>query len=265
MLNARGALRLLTPPVVWQLARRLRRRPRLEGPFVSWDVAAERATGWDSPRITELALAAALKVKNGTAAFERDSRTYDRIIYSPTILAALLLAVARYRRLNVIDFGGGLGSNYFQNVKMIRALAETPISWNVIERPALAKIGAEQFQTVELRFHAEFAAARLENAVLLFTSSLQYVPDAFGFLEEAIRGIDIVALDHVLVSADKNHAIFLQHLDPRRFGKVTLATWCFAKDALIGWFAARGFVLVEHFQGVPYRHFENCGMLFMRS
>lgn len=99
MRNARVALQLLTPPIVWRLARRLQRRAQLEGPFASWDAASERATGWDSPAIIEQALAAAVKVRDGAAAFERDSRAYDRIIYSPTILAALLLAAARYRQL----------------------------------------------------------------------------------------------------------------------------------------------------------------------
>jgi putative methyltransferase (TIGR04325 family) len=266
MRNARVALQLVTPPIVWGLAARLLRRHRtLEGPVASWDAALKRATGWDSPGIIEQAVAAAVKVRDGAAAFERDSRTYDRIIYSPAILAALLLAVARYPRLNVIDFGGGLGSNYFQNVKLIRALPNMPLSWNVVERRPLATIGAEQFQTAELRFHAELAAVRLEDAVLMFTGSLQYIADAFGLLEEAIGGIDIVVLDNVLVWPKAEHAVFVQHLDAKRFGPVTLPTWCFAKDALIGWFAARGFVLVEQFQMRPQRHFENCGMLFARS
>lgn len=260
----RRAVRLATPPIVWWLTRRLRARDPLEGPFASWDAASQRATGWDSPAIIEQALAAALKVKTGAAVFERDSRPYDRIIYSPTILAALLLAVARYRKLSVIDFGGALGSNYYQNIKLLRALPTIPISWNVIERPALAKLGAAQFQTPELQFHAELAAVKLEDAVLLFTGSLQYVADAFGFLDEAIRGIDIVALDRVLVSSKAEHAIFVQHLDPKRFGRVTLPTWCFSMDGLIGWFAERGFVLVELFAVNPRARRQNCGLLFMR-
>lgn len=265
MPNATAALKLLTPPIAWRLAQRLRRRARLDGPLPSWDEATKRAVGWDSPILTELALNAALKVKEGAAAFERDSRPHDRIVYSPTVLAALLLAVARYRKLNVIDFGGALGSNYYQNIKLIRALPGVPVSWNVVERPVLAKLGAAQFQTAELRFHDDLAAARLENAVLLFTGSLQYVADAFVLLEQAVRGIDVVALDRLYVSPAADHAAYVQHLDPRRFGAVTLPMWCFGKAALIGWFAARGFVLVEQFAISREWQMEFCGMLFMRA
>ncbi len=265
MARAEVALRLLTPPVVWRLTHRLLPRARLEGPLRSWDEATKRATGWDSPILTELALKAALKVKVGAAAFERDSRPHDRIVYSPTVLAALLLAVARYRALSVIDFGGGLGSNYYQHRKLLRALPDMPVSWNVIERVPLANIGAEQFQTAELRFHDRLDGLHLEHPVLLFTGALQYVADAFVLLDEATRQTDIIAVDRMYVSAAADHAPYLQHLDPRRFGSVTLPMWCFAKAALIGWFEARDFVLVEQFFISRERPFEFCGMLFMRT
>jgi putative methyltransferase (TIGR04325 family) len=261
----RTALQLLTPPIVWRLARGLRSRRPLEGPLASWEAAAASATGWDSPGIVEQALAAALQVRDGAAAFERDSVARETIIYSPTILAALLLAADRHHALNVIDFGGGLGSNYYQNLKLIRALSATATSWNVVERAPLARIGAEQFQTDQLRFHDDLAAVRLDRPVLLFTGSLQYVADAFGLLAEAIAHTDIVALDRVLVWGQPQHAVFVQRLDARRFGPVTLPTWCFAKDALIDWFVARGFVLVEQFAAGPQRRFENCGLLFVRA
>ncbi|HXQ13473.1 MAG TPA: methyltransferase, TIGR04325 family [Caulobacteraceae bacterium] len=259
----RVGLQLLTPPILWRLGRRLRRGP-LEGPLGSWEAAAERASGWDSPGIVEQALEAALKVRDGAAAFERDSVARGSIIYSPTILAALLLAADRYRALNIIDFGGGLGSNYFQNLRLISALSAVPTSWNVVERAPLARLGVEQFQTAQLRFHEDLNAVRLEHPVLLFTGSLQYVADAFALLEQVLDLTDIIALDRVLVWGEPEHAFFVQRLDARRFGPVTLPTWCFAKDALIDWFAAHGFRLVEHFVGAP-RRFENCGMLFVRA
>lgn len=262
--TARDVLQLVTPPLIWRLARRLWQDQELEGPFASWDIASSRATGWDNPRFAELALAAALQVKDGKAAFERDSRTHDRIVYAPIILAALLLAQAQYRRLNVIDFGGSLGSAYFQHLNLIRSLPGVPVSWNVVERPPLAKIGAARFQTAELRFHDDLAAVQLDDAVLLFTGSLQYVPDAFGLLEQAVSRVHIVALDRVLVWTRAEHAIFVQRLDRRRFGPVTLPTRCLASQALIGWFVARGFTLVEQFGPKPRSRPQNCSMLFMR-
>ena len=116
----------------------------------------------------------------------------------------------------------------------------------------------------ELRFQDELGSLELEDAVLLFTGSLQYVADVFAFLEQVVASFDIVALDNVLVWPEAEHAIFVQHLDPKRFGPVSLPTWCFGRDRLAEWFASRGFTLVELFRQRPRPRFENCGMLFAR-
>jgi putative methyltransferase (TIGR04325 family) len=77
-----------------------------EGPFQTWRDAAASADGWDAPEIAEHILIGALKVKAGDAVYERDGVLFDHIVYSPAILAALLLAAARYGALSIVDFGG---------------------------------------------------------------------------------------------------------------------------------------------------------------
>jgi putative methyltransferase (TIGR04325 family) len=270
MLNAKETARILTPPIIWQFVRAILRSASyryrtFEGPFSSWNAAVSHADGWDAPEITERTLKAALLVRDGTAAFERDSIAYDRIAYSPTILAFLFLTVARSGNLNIIDFGGGLGANYFQHIKLIQHLSNLlAVRWNVVERETFAKIGAEQFQTSELRFRSNMPSPA-QSAALLFSGSLQYLPEPFALLGGAVSGINIVALDRVLTSPLTQHAIYVQHPDPRTFGPATYPVWCFSRDGLIKWFSERGFFLVEHFTDDPARHFDHCGMLFVRQ
>src|SRR4051794_16587839 len=123
-MRAKEAIRLVTPPVLWQAAGRLRpARPSptrtLQGPFPSWAEAEAHSEGWDQPNITEKMLDAALRVLDGLAPMERDGVIRDRIIYSQTILAFLILALSRGDE-SIVDFGGGLGSNYFQNARLLR-------------------------------------------------------------------------------------------------------------------------------------------------
>jgi putative methyltransferase (TIGR04325 family) len=268
MVDAKTILRELTPPILWRSARRFlgpaTTHRAFEGPFPSWADAVAGADSWDSPIILERTLAAALQVRDGAAAFEQDGIPHDTISYSPTILAFLLLAKARYSRLEVIDFGGGLGSNYFQNLRLLRSLSNTPRRWNIVERNDMTKLGAEHFQTDELRFGASLATALHAGAVLLFSGSLQYVAKPFDLLKEAISSTDIIALDRVIVSPIATDAVFIQHPNPLTYGRATYPVWCFSKDALIDWFVARGFVLVDHFTHDPRRHFDICGMLFQR-
>ena len=120
MLQALRHLKPLTPPLVWNLARKLTRstpaRPRFLGPVPSWDQALRASDGWDAPPIIAKTLAAALMVRDGRAASERDGIARDRVLYSPTLLAALCMALAKgHQHLRVIDFGGSLGTHYFQH------------------------------------------------------------------------------------------------------------------------------------------------------
>lgn len=259
---------LLTPPIIRNAASRLRTRAVeptkswFECPLGSWEEAQAHVDGWEAPDVTKRALEAARKVRDGKAAFERDRIVYDKIIYSPTILACLFLAADRYETLDVVDFGGGLGSNYYQHRHLLRALHK-PVRWCVIERPSFVRLGSEEFQTEELCFSDDIRAAVHARATVLFTASLQYIAEPFATLASAITA-DIVALDRVPLSPNDNHAVYVQR-HPPELSTSTRAVWCFSRDGMMRWFDERGFRLVEHFTDDPNRHFDLCGLLFIRD
>lgn len=276
MTSSKDVLRSLTPPILWRMAHGAQislcspNRSTFEGPVSSWEAAVSGSDGWDSPVITHKTLDAALKVKQGLIEFEQDGVARERIIYSETILAFLLLVLSRHKDiLNVIDFGGGLGTNYFQNRKILRQLSGTSVRWNIVERPVFAKLGAEHFQTNELNFYSTLEDA-LSNVTpipdaLLFSGSLHYVADPVSVLDQAINaGISIIALDRLLVSPENEHAVFIQHPNPYTHYKATYPVWCFSRDAFVARFVANGFMLVERFTGAPDAHFDRCGMIFVK-
>ena len=83
------------PPV---LIRRVGRSKNISfiGPFESWNEAQEHSIGYESDNILEKVKAAQLKVKNGKAAYERDSVVFDKVQYSfPVTTGLLLAAIAR--------------------------------------------------------------------------------------------------------------------------------------------------------------------------
>jgi putative methyltransferase (TIGR04325 family) len=275
----KAAARSVTPPILWESARRLkdylaglRLRPHddFEGPLSSWEEAVALSDGWDSPAITTKALAAPLQVRDGCAAFEQDTIVYDKISYSPTILAFLFLALARQKeRLHIIDLGGSLGSNYFQHRKLLTHLTQTAIAWNIIDRPHIVQLGHEHIQNSELKFFPSIEAVKAGLADLpeafLFSGSLQYFSEPLSALNAVITaGAKIIAFDRVLVSPQASHAIYIQHPDPEQYYAATYPVWCFSRDALIGHVTARGFKLVEHFTPKPTTYFDHCGMLFAR-
>src|SRR5215475_3829712 len=94
-----------------------------KGDYSSWEAAKKQAGSYDDGIILEKVEQAALKVRNGEATYERDSVLFDRIEYSWPLLAALMWVAARNKgKLTVADFGGSLGSSYFQNKVFLEGL-----------------------------------------------------------------------------------------------------------------------------------------------
>src|SRR2546423_4469658 len=132
-MNLKGIVKEILPPVLVKLLTRTSRYG-WKGNYSTWQEAIRHCNGYDSPGILEKVKFSALKVKKGVAPYERDSVLFDRIAYSWPLLASLLWIAAKNRgRLNVLDFGGSLGSSYFQNRQFISGLNE--IRWYVIEQP----------------------------------------------------------------------------------------------------------------------------------
>jgi putative methyltransferase (TIGR04325 family) len=193
----------------------------------------------------------------------------DRIIYSPTILAFLLLVLSRQKStLNIIDFGGGLGSNYIQNRKLLRHLRATSIYWGIVEQEAFAKLGREHFQTEELKFFSSIDEA-LSSAphcdALIFTGSLQNIAEPYALLDQIINaGINLIAMDRLLVSPSAADGAFVQRPDPVLYYPATYPVWCFSKEKFIERLTAKGFTLVEYFTSDPDHPFDHCGMIFSK-
>jgi len=149
-----------------------------DGDFASWQEARLKCDGYDSSGILDKVLAATLKVKRGEAEYERDSVIFDHIEYCWPVTAGLMWAAARNNgRLNVLDFGGSLGSSYFQNRKFLQLLPH--LSWNVVEQSHYVDAGQQHIQSDELQFYRsidECVAVNQPNVVLL-SSVLQYLDD----------------------------------------------------------------------------------------
>ena len=276
-MKIRTAIKLLCPPVLWDLGRKIKSHldndqlpnPLFRGPVDSWEEAVARSDGWDSSVITAKTLDLALKVRDGVIEFEQDTVIQRTINYSPTILAFIILTLARHKnRLSIIDFGGGLATNYFQNRRILQHLVDTPFMWNIIERPVFAQLGMQHLANSNLRFFLSLdeAVAELPDFpdAFLFSGSLQCVAEPMSLLDKAIAlGAKTLAFDRLLVSPVSKHDVFIQHPDPQIYYPATYPVWCFSKDLFIQSLTSKGFSLVEHFTWNPDAHFDRCGMVFV--
>ena len=124
------------------------------GPYSSWQDAVAHSDGWDSSAILEKTLDLSLKMRDGLIVFQQDAIEYDRIIYSETILAFLAMASGMNGgKLDIVDFGGSLGTNFAQNRKILRPFIEKgKCAWNIVERQLTVDLGRKHFEDANLRF-----------------------------------------------------------------------------------------------------------------
>jgi putative methyltransferase (TIGR04325 family) len=211
----RSVARDWMPPALARSVQALRRdRIRFDGPFASWEDAAAKSTGYDADDILARVLDAALKVKHGEAAFERDSVLFDRIDYVWPVTASLMWAAARADgRLDVLDFGGSLGSGYFQHARLMAPLSE--VRWSVVEQPHFVRAGQAALQDERLRFHdsiGQCLAASRPNVILL-SSVLQYLSNPLPVIEEICAvGAAVIIVDKTIVNTSMRDRIYVQHV-----------------------------------------------------
>ena len=121
------------------------------GDYSSFEEANKVCGSYDSMNILKHCKSAILKVKSGEAAYERDSVCFDKIQYSWGLLAGLQRAATDNKGvLNVLDFGGSLGSSYFQNKTFLEGVELE--AWNVVEQEHFVSCGNEFVKDDKLRF-----------------------------------------------------------------------------------------------------------------
>jgi len=225
---------ILPPALLRMLIRSPLRRYGWFGNYPSWQAAQMEATGYDSSVILEKVKNSLLKVRNGEAAYERDSVLFDQIEYDWPVLAGLMWVAAQHGgRLSVLDFGGSLGSSFFQNRKFLSALSQ--VEWSVVEQPHFVKTGVSHFQNEQLKFFntCEECIAECQPNVILLSSVLSYIEKPYELLEYlSSLQVEFMIIDRLPVIKGDRDQIKLQRVDPEIY-PASYPAWFFSKSKFV--------------------------------
>jgi putative methyltransferase (TIGR04325 family) len=232
----RQALRRWLPPAVLDGLRAIgKRKTVFSRACRSWEDAAKASSGYDAENVLQRVLASARKVRDGTAAYERDSVLFNRIEYSFPVLATLLrAAIDNGGALTVIDFGGALGSS-FRECRSFLGNRVSPLRWSVVEQPTFVEAGRREMQTEELRFCATLqeAAQRMPVEVLLFSGVLQYLPEPYATIDEgAALGARYIVIDRTIMSDRPHDSIHVQFV-PRTIYAASYPVWVLSMPRVV--------------------------------
>ncbi len=209
-------------------------KKKYTGNYSSWDMALQDSTGYDSDIIIKKVKDALLKVKRGEAVYERDSVLFDQIQYSFPVLCGLLrAAVEDNGHLNVLDFGGSLGSSYYQNKGFLAVCKD--LRWNIIEQEKFVKIGKEFFQDEQLKFYfnlKECMNVEFPNVVLL-SGVLQYIEKPYDLLSEIISfRIKYIIIDRTTFADGEKEYLTIQNVSPEIYS-ASFPEWFFNEKKLL--------------------------------
>jgi putative methyltransferase (TIGR04325 family) len=219
-----------------------------EGPLADWDTSLKNMSGYAAPEILDRAVASTRAVAAGEAAYERDTVLFQEPACSHPLLAWLLQAgISSGGELRVVDFGGALGSLYFQNRAAISVFKN--VSWCVVEQTHFVEAGRKEFANESLSFSDDFQTAVREIGanVLILSGVVQYLENPRDFLRLALEaGINYIAIDRTMARKGLPDQVYLQHV-PSWIYEATYPVWFLNLETLEQAFQMAGYETVERF------------------
>ncbi len=223
----RSFIRLIVPPIFYKI---IKKKKSIKF-YKNWNDALSKTCGYDNALILDKVRNSLLKVKNGQAVYERDSVLFDKIQYSWPVLSALLWSASlNNNRLNLIDYGGSLGSSYFQNRKFLSHIEN--LKWNIIEQNNFVENGRKYFEDQKLRFYFNIDECLSENKVqlILFSSLLQYISEPYKIIDMlSDHPIDIVVVDRTSFINGNEDKITIQKV-PQEIYNASYPFWVFNEN-----------------------------------
>jgi putative methyltransferase (TIGR04325 family) len=161
-----------------------------KGDYKTWADAQKQCKGYDGAPILEQCKQALLKVKNGEAKYERDSILFHEKDYSWALLSVILkAAINNDFKVHILDFGGSLGSVYYQNKPFLDTINLKEFSWSIIEQKNFVQSGKECAENNVLRFYNTIEDALKDNkpTIILASGVLSYLEKPYYWINKFIE------------------------------------------------------------------------------
>jgi len=230
----------LVPPAISEWAARRGKYVTQFSEVKSWDQATENSVGYADSGILERVDAATREVIAGNAIYERDGFLFRDQEYRWPLATALLFTYARDSYLKVVDFGGSLGSAYWQHRNLLPA---DKVTWTVVEQPHFVERGTD-LPTSEISFTVDLNAALAEKPnVVLLSSVLQYVPDPMSLIDQVVESAPATLLiDRSPMHAGASNIPTVQHV-PSHIYTGSYPAWIISRSQLADRLKPRGSVV----------------------
>lgn len=238
MAKIKKLLKAFIPPIVFSVITRFiipsKTNEIWTGNYNTWVQAQSLCTGYDNLFILEKCKNALIKVRNLEASYERDSVLFPEIQYSWGLLVGLQrAALENAGNLSVLDFGGSLGSSYYQNKEFTSSFKE--LKWCIVEQKQFVDCGKEYFENEQLKFYytIEECIINFKPNILILSSVLQYLENPHQTIEKFVSlGITYIIIDRTAIIEDECDILTIQNV-PEEIYKASYPAWFFNESTLL--------------------------------
>ena len=241
------SIRQFIPPI---LITALRKNSKYgwKGNYSNWETAIRYSKGYNESNILQKIKEATIKVKTGEAVYERDSVLFEKIEYSWPLLASLMwVATKNNGSLKVLDFGGSLGSSYFQNKKFLNDLRY--VEWNVIEQENFVATGRDCIEDQTLQFFYsidESISKKGKPDILILACTLPYIEKPYQLISELMSyDIPYIIIDNTFFNYEDNDRITIQKVPPSIYA-ASYPCWFLSYKKLLETIADKYTIVSEH-------------------
>lgn len=217
-------LRQLIPPIL--LSAFKRKRWGFFGHYKEFESTPAKTDFYAQDIIFEKVKLAFSIFERGEAYFERDACPIRERTYNWPIVAL----IQSFGKVDVLDFGGGFGTVYWQNLDFIKNSIKT---WTIVEQPHYIDYLREKFKRhPQLRFHKTIDEAHKPDVVIL-SGVVQYIADPYKLLEQ-IKALnaDQLIFDRTPMIKEGEERVTIQKLNPKIY-PVDLKAWFLNERKLI--------------------------------
>lgn len=265
----------LVPPLFLESLKKItKRKIQWIGDYKNWKEASVQSRGYNPDIYLDKLIKTTKIVRDDESKCERDSVLFDKITYPYPLLSSLFAISSHFqaKSLFICDFGGSLGSVYFQNRKFLRMLPD--FTWNILEQDKIIETGKKNFQTSELLFHSNFEEALShakpqDTKILILSGVLQYLEYPYQILDSLIKTFNFngIIIDRTSFSKDKKPHIVLQKV-PKKIYDTECPMHLLSKTELLSIVRGGGYQLLVEFDSYcdyNEKHIDFLGFTFFKE
>jgi putative methyltransferase (TIGR04325 family) len=176
--------------------------------YTTWQSAEKVCKRYDDADVVKTFTDAALAIGNGDGVYDRDGKVHASFSENAHLIAALRHVSNTQGQLQVLDFGGALGSMYRQHRWSLDKFSN--FTWCVVDQERFVETGRRLFTSNKLKFEPTIpqAVATYQPNIAVMSNILQRIENPFDVLNEMAKSnITYLFIDRTPVITASNNRI----------------------------------------------------------